>query len=129
MNLAPEKISEPVGGHRRLLVGSLVVRRVSYRSVARVALPLFSVVYVVGVGLAALVWNLAAVAGWSPDDDGLSGVTVFWWAVTAGLVAVPLATMAAVAMGALYNEVSERVGGIEIAVVSPRSQRRRTRNR
>lgn len=114
------------GGSRKLLVGSLVVRRVSHRSIARVAFPIFAITYVVGVGLAALTWNLATVAGWSPGDDGLSGNTVFWCAVAGGLVGVPLAVLAAMALGVLYNGVSDRVGGIEVAVVSPRGTRRRS---
>lgn len=115
------------GGSRKLLIGSLVVRRVSHRSVARVAFPVFAIVYAVGLGVASLIWNLAAVAGWSPGDDRPAGNTLFWWAVAGGLLGVPLAVLAVVAMGVLYNAVSGRLGGIEIAVISPRQARRRSR--
>lgn len=107
--------------HRRLLVGSLVVRRITYRSVARVAWPFFAALYAVAlvVGLAA--WNLAALAGWSPGTDG---VDVVWAALASSVVVVPALVLTALGVAALYNAVSERAGGVEIAVVSPRRYRR-----
>jgi hypothetical protein len=105
---------------RRLLVGDLVVRHVSYRSVARVAFPVLAGCYAALVGVGVLVWNVAALTGWSPGDDGLVGTEVFWSAVAAGVVLIPLGVTGALGVAGLYNLVSDRVGGIEIAVVSPR---------
>lgn len=111
--------------HRRLLVGELVVRRVFYRSVVRVAWPFFLALYasVLAVGLAA--WNVAAVLGWSPGDEDVDGGEVFWTALGAGVVVVPLAVAASLGLAALYNTVSEHTGGLQVAVVSPRRSRRR----
>ena len=111
--------------HRRLLVGDLVVRRVSYRSVSRVAWPLFLGLYVGAVFVGVAAWNLAALAGWSPGERDLAGDEVFWTAVAAGVVLVPLGVALALATTALYNAISERTGGIEVGVVSPRRSRRR----
>ncbi len=66
--------------HRRLLVGNLVVRRLTYRSVARVAWPFFGALYAVTVAAGVVVWNVAALLGWSPGTDG---VDVAWAAVVA----------------------------------------------
>ena len=111
--------------HRRLLVGDLVVRRVSYRSVSRVAWPMFSGLYAGALLVGVAAWNLAALTGWSPAEHDLAGGEVFWSAVAAGIVLVPLSVVLALAAAALYNAISERTGGIEVAVVSPRHSRRR----
>ncbi len=76
------------------------------------------------MGVAA--WNLAALAGWSPADRDLAGDEVFWSAVAAGMILVPLGVALALAAAGLYNAISERTGGIEVSVVSPRRSRRRT---
>lgn len=107
--------------HRRLLVGNLVVRRLTYRSVARVAWPFFGALYAVTVAAGVVVWNVAALLGWSPGTDG---VDVAWAAVAASAVAVPALVAATLGLAALYNVVGERYGGVEIAVVSPRRYRR-----
>ncbi len=112
--------------HRRLLVGDLVVRRVSYRSVSRVAWPLFLGLYAGAVLVGVAAWNLAALAGWSLGDRDLAGDEVFWTAVAAGVVLVPLGVALALAAAGLYNAISERAGGIEVSGVSPRRSRRRT---
>jgi len=108
------------GEHRRLLVGSLVVRRIAYRSVLRVAWPFFGALYALGFALAAVAWNIAALAGWEPTRDGVDAA---WTTVALGVVAVPTLVAGAVALAALYNVVSERCGGIEVSVVSPRRYR------
>lgn len=108
------------GEHRRLLVGSLVVRRVAYRSVLRVAWPFFGALYAVTLAVVAAAWNITALAGWDPSRDG---VDVAWAALALGVVVVPTLVVLAVALAALYNVVSERCGGIEVAVVSPRRYR------
>ena len=112
--------------HSRLLVGDLVVRRVSYRSVSRVAWPLFLGLYAGAVLVGVAAWNLAALAGWSPADRDLAGDEVFWSAVAAGVILVPLGVALALGAAGLYNAISERAGGIEVSVVSPRRSRRRT---
>lgn len=108
------------GAHRRLLVGSLVVRRVTYRSVLRVAWPFFAALYAAALALGAAAWNVAALAGWDPGRDG---VGVIWTALALGIVVVPVLVVLALALVALYNLVSERCGGVEVAVVSPRRYR------
>lgn len=110
--------------HRRFLIGDLVVRRVTYASVAHVAWPFFAALYAIGFGVGVAVWNVAALAGWSPDDRGLDGVTVAWAVIAAGLVVVPVAVGVTVAVAALYNAVSRHTGGLEFAVTSPRRHRR-----
>jgi hypothetical protein len=65
-------------------------------------------------------WNLAALAGWSPDDADLAGAQVFWAAVAAGLVLVPLGVLVLLGATSAYNVVGAHAGGIQIAVVSPR---------
>lgn len=110
----------PLGERRRLLVGDLVVRRVSFRSVARVAFPVLAIAYVIGVGLGAVAWNVATQAGWSPDPDYPSGITVLETTLVAGVVVVPVAWLVTLGLAALYNGVSKWTGGVEIAIVSPR---------
>ena len=105
---------------RRLLVGDLVVRRVSYRSVARVMFPVIAGCYAALVAVGVLAWNVAALVGWSPGEDDLVGAEVFWSAIAGGVLLVPLGVVAALGVTALYNGVSDHVGGVEIAVVSPR---------
>ncbi len=111
-------------GHRRLLVGDLVVRRVTYASVTRVSWPFFAALYATATAVAVVAWNIAALAGWSPHDHGVDGITVIWAVVAAGVVFVPVAVAVALGVAALYNAVSRRTGGLEIAVVSPRHHRR-----
>lgn len=107
--------------HRRLLVGNLVVRRLTYRSVARVAWPFSAAAYAAALVIGTAAWNLAALAGWSPGTDGLD---VAWAAAALGVVVVPLLVAVSLGLAALYNVISERTGGVEIAVVSPRRYRR-----
>lgn len=106
--------------HRRLLVGNLVVRRLTYRSVARVAWPFFAALYAIALAAGVLAWNVAALLGWSPGADG---VDIAWADLAASVVAVPVLVLLALGLAALYNAVSERSGGVEIAVVSPRRYR------
>ena len=87
--VAPGPAEEHSHEHRRLLVGDLVVRRVSYRSVARVAWPFFVALYASLLAAGLVAWNLAGVFGWSPGDDDLVGGEVFWTAVGAGVVLCP----------------------------------------
>ena len=125
----PSPAPEGGGGgreHRRLLVGDLVIRRVSYRSVSRVAWPLFLGLYAGAIAAGLVVWNVAELAGWSPAEHDLVGGDVLGTAVAAGVVLVPLGVALALATTALYNAISERTGGIEVGVVSPRRSRRRT---
>ncbi len=111
--------------HRRLLVGDLVIRRVSYRSVARVVWPLFLTVCAGALTAGIIAWNVAALAGWRAAEHDLAGGAVFWTAIGAGVVLVPLAVALALGTAALYNAISERSGGLEVAVVSPRRSRQR----
>lgn len=122
----PETAGDGRHEHRRLLVGDLVVRRVDYRSVSRVAWPLLSGLLGGTLLVGVLAWNVAALAGWSPADQDLVGTEVFWSAVAAAVVLVPLGVGLALATAGLYNAISERAGGIEVKVVSPRRRRRRT---
>lgn len=124
---APARAPEH-GEHRRLLVGDLVIRRVTYRSVAGVALPFLASLYAIGLGIATLAWNVAALAGWSPESDGLEGATVFWLAVVVGVVLVPVGVLVLLGLTGLYNAVCRGGGGIEVAIVSPRQGHRRYRD-
>ncbi|MCB1006987.1 MAG: hypothetical protein KDB35_22580 [Acidimicrobiales bacterium] len=117
--------TERHGEHRRLLVGDLVVRRITYRSVSRVAWPFLAALYGALLGVAVVGWNVAALLGWSPAEHGLDGLQVFWTAVAAGAVLVPAGVGLALVLAALYNAVSERTGGLQVAVVSPRRAARR----
>lgn len=112
---------KPLGERRRLLVGDLVIRRMSYRSVARVALPVFALAYLIALALGLVAWNVGSAFGWTPDPDQPDGDTVFWSAVGAGVVVVPFAWLSTLGLTALYNGVSRWTGGIEIAIVSPRA--------
>lgn len=105
-----------------------MIRRVTYRSVAGVALPFLASLYAICLAAAVVAWNVAALAGWSPESDGLEGVTVLWLSVVAGLVLVPLGVLVALGLTGLYNVVCRGRGGIEVAVVSPRRGHRRYRD-
>ena len=116
---------------RRYLKGDLVVRRIRLRSVTRVVLPfslcLLTTTLVVGVVL----WNLAEVAGWSPNSTHLlkgigssarsvDGMSVFVLAAVSGAALAAIVTIIAVGATALYNVISGRFGGFEIFFTSPR---------
>lgn len=119
----------------RPLAGTLVVRRLRLRSVAKVtlvfALCMLAVVLVAGVVL----WTVADRAGWVTQwtsllvdlgftDATVDGPTILRASCLAGLIVAATATLLTLAGAMIYNQISGLVGGFEFSVRSRRSGRR-----
>jgi len=110
--------------HRR------VVRRVDLVSVGKVSFLFYVSILLVVLVAGAVLWNVASLTGVMSSLDKLvrslfaltsfqlHPLTVFGWAAAIGIVLCLLGVLLSVIAAALFNLISDIVGGIQVVVVS-----------